>query len=123
MKIEVSHGELLDKLSILKIKSENLTNKIQLANVLKEFDLLLMVAKDLLEQCKEQYIQLIEVNGKLWKIEDHIRNLESRKDFGQDFIETARQVYHFNDERASIKRDINRISGSDLTEEKSYQSY
>ena len=123
MKIEISNGEFLDKLSILEIKSQRLNNEKQLANVDKELRSLLLIADDLLKACNEHYRKLIEVNNELWTIEDKIREFERDEDFGQDFISTARLVYIKNDERALIKREINKITGSNFLEEKSYQPY
>jgi len=123
MKIEISNGEFLDKLSILEIKSQRLNNDKQLANVNKELSSLRLLADDLLKTCNVQYRKLIEVNKELWTIEDKIRIFERDKDFGQDFISVARLVYIKNDERALIKMEINKITGSNFLEEKSYQSY
>lgn len=123
MKIEISNGELLDKLSILEIKQEKIQDVNKLSNVNQEYSLLKPLADSLLHLVKPEYEALVAINRKLWDIEDTIRDLERRKLFGDEFIHTARQVYQFNDERAAIKKEINRITGSGLTEEKSYSGY
>lgn len=123
MKIEVSNGEILDKLSILEIKMEKITDEEKKENIRKEFDLLVEAASAILSREHELYQSLLEVNRKLWDIEDRIRELERNKDFGSAFIETARAVYYENDRRAAIKKKINEITGSGLTEEKSYKPY
>ena len=73
--------------------------------------------------CESQYNRLKEINEKLWEIEDRIRDMERNENFDNEFIQTAREVYHHNDIRATIKKEINQITGSDLSEEKSYQNY
>jgi Mg2+ and Co2+ transporter CorA len=123
MKIEVSNGELLDKVSILEIKMEKITDKDKLRNISKEFNLLKPLAGEILGQVRELFTRLKDINRALWDIEDRIREFESRKDFGGKFVETARQVYRMNDERARIKKEINERTGSGLVEEKSYQEY
>lgn len=123
MKIEVSNGEILDKLSILEIKMEKITDKEKKENIRKEFDLLVEAASAILSREHELYQSLLEVNRRLWDIEDRIRELERKKDFGSAFIETARAVYFENDRRAAIKKKINELTGSGLTEEKSYKPY
>ena len=123
MKIEVSNGEVVDKLTILQIKMEMITDDEKLTNIRKEFELLTRAVKKIISIEDPLYIQLLEVNKKLWKIEDKIRDLERNKNFGNEFIETARSVYFINDLRSKIKKDINNMTGSDLTEEKSYEDY
>ena len=123
MKIEVSNGEVVDKLTILQIKMEMITDDEKLTNIRKEFELLRKAVKKIISIEDPLYIQLLEVNKKLWKIEDKIRDLERNKNFGNEFIETARSVYFINDLRSKIKKDINNMTGSDLTEEKSYEDY
>jgi len=123
MKIEVSDGEIIDKLSILQIKLERIKDEQKLKNIRKEYDDLRKEASSVMRQDNHLYKALYDVNCELWDIEDHIRDLERRKDFGNDFIETARSVYFKNDRRAEIKKEINIITSSGLTEEKSYEKY
>jgi hypothetical protein len=123
MKIEVSNGELLDKLSILEIKVSKISETVKLNNINKELVILQEAAKSVLPMVPTLYSDLLRVNARLWDIEDHIRNLESNQQFDAGFVETARSVYHLNDERARIKREIDVITGSELLEEKSYQGY
>jgi len=123
MKIEVSNGEIIDKLTILQIKLERIRDKEKLKNLKREFDELSKVTSSILSTSDPLYKSLYEVNCELWDIEDHIRDLERKKDFGKDFIETARSVYFKNDRRAEIKREINIRTASGLIEEKSYEKY
>ncbi|MDC3250377.1 DUF6165 family protein [bacterium] len=123
MQIEVSIGEIVDKLSILQIKLENITDEAKLVNIKKEFDYLYnIVFKDLKIQL-DDYQRLLNINKQLWDIEDDIRDEERAKRFEDKFIELARAVYVTNDERSRIKKDINIKYGSDFVEEKSYQDY
>ena len=123
MKIEVSIGEIADKLSILQIILENITDEGKLVNIKKEFNYLYdIVFKDLKIQL-DDYQRLLSINKQLWDIEDNIRDEERAKRFEDKFIELARAVYVTNDERSRIKKDINTKYGSDFTEEKSYQEY
>jgi len=123
MLIEVSIGEIVDKLSILQIKLENITDEDKLVNVKKEFNYLYdIVFKDLKIQL-DDYNRLLDINKQLWDIEDDIRDEERAKRFEDKFIELARAVYVTNDERSRIKKDINLKYGSDFVEEKSYQDY
>jgi hypothetical protein len=123
MKIEVSNGEIIDKLTIIQIKLERITDKVKLSNLQKEYDELKNVSSSLLATSDPLYISLYEVNCELWDIEDHIRDLERKKYFGTDFIETARAVYIKNDRRSEIKREINIRTSSQFMEEKSYEKY
>jgi hypothetical protein len=123
MQIEVSIGEIVDKLSILQIKLENITDEDKLVNIKKEFNYLYdIVFKDLQIQL-DDYNRLLDINKQLWDIEDDIRDEERAKRFEDRFIELARAVYVTNDERSRIKKDINIKYGSDFVEEKSYQDY
>ena len=123
MRIEVSIGEIVDKLSILQIKLENITDEDKLVNIKKEFNYLYsIVFKDLKIQL-EDYQPLLDINKELWGIEDDIRDEERAKRFGERFIEVARAVYFTNDKRSQIKKDINIKYGSEFVEEKSYQDY
>ena len=123
MKIEVSNGEIIDKLTILQIKIERIKDEKKLKNLKKEFDELNKTADLIMKPSNPLYKALYEINCELWDIEDHIRDLERRKDFGEDFIATARSVYFRNDKRAEIKRQINLNTSSGLIEEKSYEKY
>ena len=123
MKIEVSNGELVDKLSILEIKLNKIRDSKKLKNIRKEYSLLEKAVGLIIKRDDPLYRQLLDINQKLWEIEDRIRELEKKKDFGSEFIETARMVYFNNDIRAKIKQEINLKTNSDLFEEKSYEDY
>ncbi len=121
----IAPGELIDKLTILRLKTENITDAAKLANVRHERAALQKVADDTIPLSSELtrlWNRLYRINGDLWVIEDDIRKCESRSDFGPAFIALARAVYVTNDERADIKKKINLLLGSDLIEEKSYYS-
>jgi hypothetical protein len=121
----VSWGELIDKITILEIKAERLTDAAKRANVVTELTLLSEIA-DAAQQKPEVAAltaQLKTVNEALWEIEDHIRDKEAAQEFDAHFIELARAVYVTNDRRAALKRDLNRVLGSGLVEEKSYKPY
>jgi uncharacterized protein DUF6165 len=124
--VPVSWGEVIDKITILEIKSERLTDARKIANVRKELDLLRVIReREFPGNVKLAALaqQLKSVNETLWAVEDEIRDCERNKDFGPAFIKLARHVYHANDERAALKRQINDLLGSDLVEEKSYAAY
>ncbi|HOB84556.1 MAG TPA: DUF6165 family protein [Bacteroidales bacterium] len=123
MRIEVSNGEIIDKLTILQIKLERIKDEQKLKNIRKEYDDLQKKADSVMRRDNPLYKALYEVNCELWDIEDHIRDLERRKEFGSDFIETARSVYFKNDRRAELKKEINIVTSSGFTEEKSYEKY
>lgn len=124
MKIDVSLGELVDKVTILAIKSEKIAEPAKLKNILREFEILVSAMNSAgINTDSREYQRLYEINSKLWDIEDDIREKEAAKSFDSEFIELARSVYFNNDERASVKREINFKYGSDLVEEKSYSSY
>lgn len=123
MKIEVSNGEIIDKLTILQIKLERIKDKAKLANLQKEYDELVRVASSIIATSDPLYRALYDVNCELWDIEDHIRDLERNKNFNDDFIQTARAVYFKNDKRSEIKREINLKTASGFIEEKSYEKY
>lgn len=125
IQVYVSVGELFDKISILELKLENIDDVGKCANIQKELDCLLEASASIevsleLEELKSR---LKAVNGQLWETEDLIRMEERNKEFGDKFVGLARSVYRLNDERASIKAEINRAIGSGLVEEKSYQDY
>lgn len=122
MNIEVSIGEALDKLSILSIKMEKIKDESKLENVSKEYYMLL----NLLEEemfTNPLYYKLKDINKRLWDIEDEIRECERVGNFNLNFIRLARAVYHRNDERAAIKKEINIKYKSNLVEEKNYKNY
>jgi hypothetical protein len=122
--VPISAGELLDKITILRIKERRITDPAKLANVRNELRALERIWRAAVRSpVDDAEAQLAHVNETLWAIEDHIRDEERRKNFGERFIELARQVYLNNDRRAEIKRAINLRLGSVLVEEKSYQSY
>jgi hypothetical protein len=123
MKIEVSNGEIIDKLTILQIKLERIKDKAKLKNLKKEYDELVKITTSIMSVTDPLYKALYDVNCELWDIEDHIRDLERKKKFGDDFISTARSVYFKNDKRAEIKKEINIRTASGLIEEKSYEKY
>ena len=127
MKVEVSNGELLDKLTILELKLSNISDVKKLTNIRKEHDELNPLAGQLFdsygEELKNLYKQLAEINSELWAIEDDIRECERNKDFGSDFVSLARAVYFTNDKRSEIKKSINLLTGSGFVEEKSYEDY
>ena len=124
MKIEVSIGEIVDKLSILHIKKDNITDEVKLENVNKEYVYLHeIVFSELSISYDDDYSRLLEVNRSLWVIEDDLRDKEKVNEFDQDFIELARSVYYTNDKRAEIKKEINIKYGSLFVEEKSYKNY
>ena len=122
----VSYGELIDKITILEIKSRRILDEDKLANVRNELELLKATwANDAASQTdiSDERGRLLAVNELLWDIEDRIRLKERAQAFDQEFIELARSVYFRNDERAAFKREINLKLGSQLVEEKSYQNY
>ena len=126
IQISISVGELIDKITILKIKKKFIKLKDKLLNVDKELNILEPILKiDKINSPKIQKLteQLYEINLKLWEIEDKLREKERMSDFDEEFISLARSVYFTNDKRAEIKKDINIISGSQLVEEKSYSNY
>ena len=123
MKIEVSNGEIVDKLTIVEIKSERIKDLRKLENLHKEFEVLNIAVASIIDKKHPLYIELLDINNQLWDIEDHIRDLERAKDFSDDFIQTARSIYYINDRRSDVKRRINELTGSNLTEEKSYEEY
>jgi predicted nucleic acid-binding Zn-ribbon protein len=123
MKIEVSNGEIIDKLTILQIKLERIKDRAKLVNLQKEYDELVTVSSAILDTTDALWKALYDVNCELWDIEDRIRDLERKKDFGEEFIATARAVYFKNDKRSDIKREINIRTSSGLIEEKSYEKY
>jgi hypothetical protein len=123
MKIEVSNGEIIDKLTIIQIKLERIKDKVKIVNLQKEYNVLFKASTSIIATSDPLYKSLYEVNCELWDIEDHIRDLERNKEFGNDFISTARAVYIKNDKRSELKREINIKTASGFIEEKSYEKY
>jgi len=127
MKVEISTGELLDKISILEIKLLNIKDKEKSKNVYKELQILNPYFQDLLDKygldIKNLYIKLSKINKALWDIEDTIRDKEKAEEFDKEFVELARSVYITNDQRAAVKKEINLLTKSELVEEKSYSDY
>ena len=123
MKIEVSNGEIIDKLTIIQIKIERIKDESKLRNLKKEYEELRSAIADILKMEDPLYQALYDINCELWDIEDHIRDLERKKDFGEDFVTTARSVYFKNDKRSEVKRAINIKTSSGFIEEKSYEKY
>ena len=127
MKVEVSNGELMDKLSILELKLKNITDSKKLINIKVEFNELNPLVQKLYKKynpaVNKLYIKLAEINGKLWVIEDEIRQCEKDKNFGTKFVKLARDVYFTNDVRSELKKEINILTNSGLIEEKSYEDY
>lgn len=123
--IPVSVGELIDKLSILQVKKGMIKDNIKLSFIEKEYNLLFDKSKIYFndEEILETYKNLIDVNLKLWKIEDELRILESSKSFDNNFIELARSVYYTNDERFRLKDKINNLTNSEIKEQKDYKEY
>ncbi len=124
--VPLSPGELLDRISILEIKSERMTAPGQLANVRAELAMLREIwnrSVDADEALQQLHVELREVNRKLWDIEEGIRAKERAGEFDQAFIELARSVYLTNDRRSQIKKALNQRLGSQIVEEKSYPSY
>lgn len=126
LSVQTSPGEFLDKLTILEIKAERISDASKLVNVRRELELLRatwaaspLAARDVTALTAE----LKAVNERLWEIEDEIRACEAARDFGAGFVELARGVYRTNDRRAEIKRELNLALGSELIEEKSYRPY
>ena len=123
--VPISVGELMDKITILEIKSERIKNQGQLENIARELSALRAVRLGGVDRAVLDKLgaELKRVNAELWDIEDAIRECDARGDFGEKFIELARAVYRLNDERARLKKAINLASGSRLVEEKSYKSF
>ena len=123
--IPVSAGELVDKITILKIKKKNVIDQTKKLNIDRELDFLTDIYNEINNEKKlDGFLnKLLEVNQKLWEIEDEIRVLERKKQFDEDFILLARSVYIENDKRFEIKNKINNFLGSAIKEEKLYEDY
>lgn len=125
MKIEVSIGEVVDKYTILTIKKLFIHDSEKLANIEKEWKLIrYSLVKKYPETLTDPFTQeLYDINKKLWKVEDDLRDCEHKSYFGEKFVELAREVYQLNDVRAIIKKQISQKYGSELIEEKSYKQH
>ena len=124
--VPVSPGELIDKMTILQIKSARITEPTKIANVRNELTLLESTWRDSSFSTSDvdlEWASLRRINEKLWDIEDRLREKERLRTFDQEFIDLARAVYFTNDERAAVKREINTKLGSTIVEEKSYAKY
>ena len=125
MQVEISIGELFDKLTILEIKIDKINDPTKLENVTKEWNALNEKSMDILSIFADSVLfkkidQLKNVNEELWWVEDSIRENEKKQIFDKEFVELARAVYKLNDERSEIKRQINLLTKSNIIEEKSY---
>ena len=126
IKVPISPGEMLDKITILEIKQDRIDDANKVKNVTVELNALRKTQENAFEisgELSEKYNELKTINEQLWVIEDDIRDCERNNDFSDTFIQLARAVYVTNDERARVKREINVLLGSTLIEEKSYASY
>ena len=126
IQVPVSPGEVLDKITILEIKSERISDPDKVANVRRELELLSTTWKESVvqdETINRIHAELKEINEALWEIEDDIRDKERAREFDQRFIDLARSVYVTNDQRANAKKELNIYLGSEIVEEKSYQDY
>ncbi len=127
MLVEVSPGELLDKISILELKMLKIEDKDKLSNIQKEFYTLNPLCVKIFEEygskMQNLYLELAKYNSQLWDIEDWIRDCEREKRFDEEFIQLARSVYVTNDRRSKVKKEINILTNSQLVEEKSYKNY
>ena len=125
MEVEISIGELFDKLTILEIKIDKINDPAKLENVTKEWNALNEKSMDILSIFADSILfkkidQLKNVNEELWWVEDSIRENEKKQIFDKEFVELARAVYKLNDKRSEIKRQINLLTKSNIIEEKSY---
>jgi len=124
LKIDISIGEVVDKITILSIKLNKIENDKKLKNIRKEYDLLFnSLENSEIEVDSASFTKLETINLKLWEIEDKIRKKEATKEFDDEFIQLARNVYINNDKRSAVKRKINIKYGSNIIEEKEYVSY
>lgn len=121
--VPISVGELIDKITILEIKRNEIKDEIKLKNILKELDYLEKIVKsNNINNVNDLRDELLSINKKLWLIEDRLRELEKKSHFDEEFTQLARSVYVTNDKRFLIKKTINKITNSSLVEEKSYEN-
>ena len=125
MKIEISNGEIVDKMTILELKLDKIKNIVQLENIEKEWKVLNDCVMSMYQIFGDVTLynrvdELSDINSQLWDVEDWIRECEKEQRFDKEFVELARSVYKLNDERSEIKRHINLLTKSQLIEEKSY---
>jgi hypothetical protein len=126
IKVEVSYGELVDKISILEIKAAHAKGLGQRRNIERELAVLEAARRQIPDRggvTRRLFDALKSVNERLWTVEDRLRDCERQRDFGPDFVELARSVYRLNDRRAALKREINTALGSSLVEEKLHPDY
>ena len=126
IRVDIAHGEFVDKITILEIKLERITDPAKLDNVRVEYDILMEIYRREITESnalRQLSQRLKEINGRLWGIEDEIRSQERAKTFGNEFVRLARLIYRTNDERAVVKREINKLCDSTIVEEKSYVPY
>jgi hypothetical protein len=126
IKVEVSYGELVDKISILEIKAAHAADPGQRRNIERELAVLEAARRQIPDRggvTRPLFDALKSVNERLWTVEDRLRDCERQRDFGPDFVELARSVYRLNDRRAALKREINTALGSSLVEEKLHPDY
>jgi hypothetical protein len=126
IRVDISPGELIDKITILELKLERISDAAKIANVRLEYDVLMEVyAREVVESVALRTLteRLKRINAALWEIEDHIREHERAKNFDAGFVGLARSVYRTNDERSAVKRAINELLASKIIEEKSYAAY
>jgi len=126
IQVPVSPGEVLDKITILEIKSERIDDHGKVANVRRELELLLGTWRQSVDDddtVRRIHAELKSINEALWEIEDDIRDKERAREFDARFIELARSVYVTNDQRANAKKELNAYLGSEIVEEKSYKDY
>lgn len=123
--IPASIGELIDKLSILRVKQIKISNIEKLEYVNKEFELLYNLSSHYLDDSKVEdlYHKLVEINTKLWDVEDRLREIETERNFKGEFIDLARKVYYTNDARFRLKNEINILTSSEIREVKDYKKY
>ena len=126
VKVDIAPAELIDKITILSIKSERIDDVEKRKNIQSELDILTATRDQVIQtsiSLDDLTLKLKDVNERLWVIEDDIRSCEATQKFGSQFVELARAVYRKNDERARLKREINNLLGSSIIEEKSYKPY
>ena len=124
IKVPISNGELLDKITILQIKKEKIKDQEKQKHIIRELEELTLLMKTLpMNDINNLFVELKEINTQLWNVEDALRDKERTATFDNEFIQLARKVYFTNDKRSQVKLKINRISKSELIEVKSYEKY